>query len=77
MTAATASQTRPGCRSGRRLGDQPGRTQRGEHRHHRVLIGIGRQRLQQVRPELLGQFRCRRRRQAGQRGVEVAQVTRD
>ncbi len=39
VTAATASQVRAGCR----LGDQPARAQRGEHRHHRVLIGIGRQ----------------------------------
>jgi hypothetical protein len=31
----------------------------------------------QVRPELLGQLRCRRGRQTRQGGVEVAQVTRD
>lgn len=39
VTAATDSQVRAGCRRGH----QPARTQRGERRHQRVLIGIGRQ----------------------------------
>jgi hypothetical protein len=39
VTAATDSQVRPGCRRGH----QPARTQRGERRLHRVLIGIGQQ----------------------------------